>query len=306
MPATLLISNDRPFDDPDGEELLNDEMAWQKAVTTVRDIGSNLDLDKSNRWSIAVKGGTKRNLSDRRHRQAHRLPFELASRLQVKIGRIESGQFLQFVVVQNAVVWPLDLHDTFLPQFLQRAVDVDRRKSETISKIGLRNREVEITVARSTDSPQSTMNFGEKVGHTLVRGPAADIDDPFPKNRRVNERFAPKRTCHIRALLTQGLDRFMRDEAKRAGCQRREIVVHDVEVEALQIRYFAGNVQREDLPLAVLRDFCTVRKSFGEKATFLWPAAIGDNNVLGRDLAFLDRQLLKCLNVIAVEPVGGS
>ncbi|MGY3491089.1 hypothetical protein ACVW1B_000508 [Bradyrhizobium sp. USDA 4502] len=128
----------------------------------------------------------------------------------MKISRIESGQFFQFIVVQNPVVWPLDLHDTLLPQFLQRAVDVDRRKSETISKIGLRNREVEITVARSTDSPQSTMDFGEKVGHTLVRGPAADIDDPFPKNRRVNERFAPKRTCHIRALLAQGLDRFMR------------------------------------------------------------------------------------------------
>ncbi|MGN8549536.1 DUF6894 family protein [Bradyrhizobium sp. 13971] len=49
------MSNDRPFDDPDGEELLNDEVARQKAVMTVRGAESNLDLDKSNRWSIVVK-----------------------------------------------------------------------------------------------------------------------------------------------------------------------------------------------------------------------------------------------------------
>ncbi|MCS3448513.1 MULTISPECIES: hypothetical protein [Bradyrhizobium] len=52
---SFYISNDRPFDDPDGEELLNDEVAWQKAVMTVRDAESNLDPDKSNRRSIVVK-----------------------------------------------------------------------------------------------------------------------------------------------------------------------------------------------------------------------------------------------------------
>lgn len=49
------ISNGHPFDDADGEELPDDKSAWDQAVMTVRDIESNLDLDRSNRWSISVK-----------------------------------------------------------------------------------------------------------------------------------------------------------------------------------------------------------------------------------------------------------
>ncbi|MHC2467780.1 hypothetical protein ACVIHD_006792 [Bradyrhizobium embrapense] len=48
------ISNGHPFDDPEGEELPNDEAAWEVAVMTVRDIESNLNLDQSSQWSVSV------------------------------------------------------------------------------------------------------------------------------------------------------------------------------------------------------------------------------------------------------------
>ncbi|MHC2337662.1 DUF6894 family protein [Bradyrhizobium sp. USDA 4454] len=49
------ISNGHPFDDREGEELPSDAAAWEVAVMTVRDIDSNLDLDRFNQWSVSVK-----------------------------------------------------------------------------------------------------------------------------------------------------------------------------------------------------------------------------------------------------------
>ncbi|MGY4568534.1 hypothetical protein QA639_09785 [Bradyrhizobium pachyrhizi] len=49
------ITNGHPFDDPAGEELQDEQAAWQQALLTVRDIESNLGLDASNRWSLVVK-----------------------------------------------------------------------------------------------------------------------------------------------------------------------------------------------------------------------------------------------------------
>ncbi|WP_394570356.1 DUF6894 family protein [Bradyrhizobium sp. 31Argb] len=51
------ISNGHPFRDPKGEELRDDNAAWEQALRTVRDIESSLDLDGSPEWSIEVKRG---------------------------------------------------------------------------------------------------------------------------------------------------------------------------------------------------------------------------------------------------------
>ncbi|MGY3604415.1 MULTISPECIES: DUF6894 family protein [unclassified Bradyrhizobium] len=49
------ISNGHPFKDTSGEELPDDNAAWQEALRTVRDIEVNLDLDGANVWSVEVK-----------------------------------------------------------------------------------------------------------------------------------------------------------------------------------------------------------------------------------------------------------
>jgi len=51
------ISSGHPFEDPAGEELADDDAAWQEALRTVRDIEANLDLDGANVWSVEVKRG---------------------------------------------------------------------------------------------------------------------------------------------------------------------------------------------------------------------------------------------------------
>jgi hypothetical protein len=48
------ISSGHPFESP-AEDLPDDEAAWEQAVATVRDIDSNLSLDKSPDWSIEVR-----------------------------------------------------------------------------------------------------------------------------------------------------------------------------------------------------------------------------------------------------------
>jgi hypothetical protein len=49
------ISNGRPFLDPTGEELQDDDAAWEQALRTVRDIESVLCLDGSSVWCLEVK-----------------------------------------------------------------------------------------------------------------------------------------------------------------------------------------------------------------------------------------------------------
>jgi len=51
------ISNGHPFRDAQGEELQDDEAAWEQSLRTLRDIESSLNLDGSRAWSIEVKRG---------------------------------------------------------------------------------------------------------------------------------------------------------------------------------------------------------------------------------------------------------
>ena len=53
------ISNGHPFHDPAGEELADDNAAWQEALRTVRDIEANLHLDSASVWSVEVKRGER-------------------------------------------------------------------------------------------------------------------------------------------------------------------------------------------------------------------------------------------------------
>ena len=48
--------------------------------------------------------------------------------------------------------------------------------------------------------------------------------------------------------ITQG---FMRNHADAAGGDHAQAMIHPVQVEALQIGNVAGDVKRQDLPLAV-------------------------------------------------------
>jgi uncharacterized protein DUF6894 len=51
------ITNGHPFKDPLGEDLPDDDAAWEQAVKTVRDIEASLNLDGSSEWSLEVKRG---------------------------------------------------------------------------------------------------------------------------------------------------------------------------------------------------------------------------------------------------------
>jgi hypothetical protein len=53
------ITRGHPFRDRQGEELRDDQAAWDEALRTVRDIEASLDLNGSSEWSLEVRRGAR-------------------------------------------------------------------------------------------------------------------------------------------------------------------------------------------------------------------------------------------------------
>jgi hypothetical protein len=79
---------------------------------------------------------------------------------------------------------------------------------------------------------------------------AADVGDPLPEHRSINERVTPEDIADARVRADEVAGGFVLDEADLAGDQRPEIVVHNIKVKALQVRDVPRNVERVNLPLA--------------------------------------------------------
>jgi hypothetical protein len=84
--------------------------------------------------------------------------------------------------------------------------------------------------------------------------------------------------------------RFVRDEADPAGNQGPEIVVHDVEVETLQVRDVARNVEREDLPLAARQQLVAASQAFEDQAALRRAVLIPNDVVVLADVPDGHRQ----------------
>ncbi len=63
------------------------------------------------------------------------------------------------------------------------------------------------------------------------------------------------------------LNVFVANECHRASYGGRKAVVHSVEIEALQVGNIPGDVERENLPIPVGKNFIPMHKSAEKKAT---------------------------------------
>ena len=73
----------------------------------------------------------------------------------------------------------------------------------------------------------------------------------------------------------------MADEAQRALSQCDQVVIHDVQMQALQVRNFARNMDGKNLPLPARSRLGTDAKTLGDKAAFGRTLSVAHNRLVG-------------------------
>ena len=68
---------------------------------------------------------------------------------------------------------------------------MDRRQAGRVAELGLRDRQLVSLPVHQADGPEAHIDFAQDVRDPGVSIAPADIDDPLPKHRRIDERLAP-------------------------------------------------------------------------------------------------------------------
>src|SRR5215212_10337733 len=139
---------------------------------------------------------------------------------------------------------------TMAPELLKRPVDVHRGHAGGVAELSLRNRHLECLPVRQADGPEAYIDLAQDMRDPGVGITAADIDHPLPKHRRIDERVPPEHVGDARVRTKKGPNHLMGDERHLAGDDRCQAVIHDVEVEALQVRDVARDMEGHDLASA--------------------------------------------------------
>src|SRR5215204_1532229 len=119
---------------------------------------------------------------------------------------------------------------------------------------------------------------------------ATDVDDPLAEYRSIDERVAPEDVGDARMGAQEGPNRLVRNERHLAGDDRPQAVVHDLEVEALQVRNVAGNVEGDDLASTAGKELVAAGEAFKDRAALRGPVLIAKDVVVRPEISDRDRQ----------------
>ena len=123
--------------------------------------------------------------------------------------------------------------------------------------------------------------LAQHVSDPPVRGAAADAHHPLTKHGGVDQCVAPERIGNggkVGAETEQASVRNKRDPGRNEGAQT---VIHDFEVEALQVGNVAGNMKRHDLPPPAREELVTADKAVKDKAARGGPLSVADDILVG-------------------------
>src|SRR5829696_3920938 len=120
---------------------------------------------------------------------------------------------------------------------------------ERVAELGLGERHPEGMAVHEADGAELRVQLAEQMRDAGVGFPAAEACHPLPEDRGIDERVAPEEIADARVGADEGPHRLVRDERHLARDDRAQAVVHDVEVNALQVGDVARDMEREDLPL---------------------------------------------------------
>ncbi|MBR1300621.1 hypothetical protein JQ605_27930 [Bradyrhizobium sp. AUGA SZCCT0042] len=108
------------------------------------------------------------------------------------------------------------------------------------------------------------------------------------------------------AVPVQPHHRGMRDKPERAGSERRKIVIHYLQMKALDIRNLARNMKGKNLPLAFDGRFRAKGKTFPDQTTLVGTLTVGHHGFPCLELASVYGQPSERLDVFFIEKVGDS
>jgi len=130
---------------------------------------------------------------------------------------------------------------------------------------------------------------------------AAEPDHPFAEDRRIDERVAPERVVEDRVAPDDVADARMRDEGELRRHERADAVVHDLEMQALQVGEVARRVERHDLPLAAVEELVAADEAFEDEAALGRLVLVADDVLVGGEALHRHRQGEQRLLVVGGE-----
>ena len=94
------------------------------------------------------------------------------------------------------------------------------------------------------------------------------------------------------------MDGTVLNEAETSARQGHQVMVHSIQVKTLQVRHIPCRMEREDLPLAVLRHLGAISKAAQDHATMRGAFAFANDDGFFRKFLYLNTQGAKRCNVI--------
>ena len=114
---------------------------------------------------------------------------------------------------------------------------------------------------------------------------APHSDHPLPEDRSVDQGIAPKYVAEVGKVSREISGAVMRNESDRALHQRAEIVVHRLQMQALQVGNVAVYVERENLPRASFQYLVATEPAVEHEAALAWAVSFAGDVVVGPHLA---------------------
>lgn len=171
----------------------------------------------------------------------------------MKVGRVEISDRRQALGLKDAAFGTVQKDQAVPPEILQHPIHMNLRHPQAFAKVGLRERQAERAAVRKPDCLKPVVKLQQKVSHAAQRVALPHAEYPLPKNCGVDQRFSPERSCEVWPRLDDGAEFGVSDEAEDTFGNGRQIMVHNLEMKALEIRDFAGNVDRKHLSFTFLR-----------------------------------------------------
>jgi hypothetical protein len=151
------------------------------------------------------------------------------------------------LLVDHADAPAVELKNVVVTQLFHDPIDVDRGNSHGLPELFLGQRHLEPGTLNHADEFQALSEFDDNMSQPVWGRALSDIDDPLPKHGGVDQGVSPENFCDVWSSAGNLSEGSVADEAQGAFGERSEIMIQDMQMQTLEVGYFAGYVDRENL-----------------------------------------------------------
>ena len=202
----------------------------------------------------------------------------------MKEGRIELShrdQASQSSIVRTPLLRVTSLRARKVRKTRLRCTLVKPSESANSACFGAREN---LEAVHQSDRAQPEIQLAEQVRDAPERLTSAQAGDPFAVMGPVDQGIAPQGIREIRVPPEGPAQGVVRDEGDGAGRQGSQIVVHLMQVQALQVRHVARDIERQDLPAALRQSRIARDPALEHEAALARPVAEPGDIVAARQI----------------------